>query len=287
MSDKHHINRINQWAKHLGLVDVNDLDWIPDNVVKIVNFIERGSYSNATKEAHLFTLVKVLKEFDDPRVQQVMINARQYLSHNNKQRNKQEMDASEVKSWRDHAYFKKKFLAIAGDYTIDALILGLYTMIPPIRNDYNGMRVVMNTDPYKFKNEKENYMIINDDGFYLVMNDYKTKKIYGSKVIDLLNNLLPDEVLDEIRFMKKYIIKSIEINPRPYLLGDKALTKRQVILGLERNFKQEEITPTIGIMRSSYITWIHTDYNKYSIKKVIAEIMGHDLMTAERDYKKL
>ena len=287
MSDKHHINRINQWAKHLGLVDVNDLDWIPDNVVKIVNFIERGSYSNATKEAHLFTLVKVLKEFDDPRVQQVMINARQYLSHNNKQRNKQEMDASEVKSWRDHAYFKKKFLDIAGDYTIDALILGLYTMIPPIRNDYNGMRVVMNTDPYKFKNEKENYMIINDDGFYLVMNDYKTKKIYGSKVIDLLNNLLPDEVLDEIRFMKKYIIKSIEINPRPYLLGDKALTKRQVILGLERNFKQEEITPTIGIMRSSYITWIHTDYNKYSIKKVIAEIMGHDLMTAERDYKKL
>jgi hypothetical protein len=145
----------------------------------------------------------------------------------------------------------------------------------------------MNTDPYKFKNEKENYMIINDDGFYLVMNDYKTKKIYGSKVIDLLNNLLPIEVLDEIRFMKKYIVKSIEINPRPYLLGDKALTKRQVILGLERNFKQEEITPTIGIMRSSYITWIHTDYNKYSIKKVIAEIMGHDLMTAERDYKKL
>jgi hypothetical protein len=287
MSDKHHINRINQWAKHLGLVDVNDLDWIPDNVVKIVNFIERGSYSNATKEAHLFTLVKVLKEFDDPRVQQVMINARQYLSHNNNQRNKQEMDASEVKSWRDHAYFKKKFLDIAGDYTIDALILGLYTMIPPIRNDYNGMRVVMNTDPYKFKNEKENYMIINDDGFYLVMNDYKTKKIYGSKVIDLLNNLLPDEVLDEIRFMKKYIVKSIEINPRPYLLGDKALTKRQVILGLERNFKQEEITPTIGIMRSSYITWIHDVYNKYSIKKTVAEIMGHDLMTAERDYKKL
>ena len=287
MSDKHHINRINQWAKHLGLVDVNDLDWIPDNLIKIIGFIERGTYSNATKEAHLFTLVKVLKEFDDPRVQQVMIKARQYLSHNNNQRNKQEMDASEVKSWRDHAYFKKKFLDIAGDYTIDALILGLYTMIPPIRNDYNGMRVVMNTDPYKFKNEKENYMIINDDGFYLVMNDYKTKKIYGSKVIDLLNNLLPIEVLDEIRFMKKYIVKSIEINPRPYLLGDKALTKRQVILGLERNFKQEEITPTIGIMRSSYITWIHDVYNKYSIKKVIAEIMGHDLMTAERDYKKL
>ena len=287
MSDKHHINRINQWAKHLGLVDVNDLDWIPDNLIKIIGFIERGTYSNATKEAHLFTLVKVLKEFDDPRVQQVMIKARQYLSHNNNQRNKQEMDASEVKSWRDHAYFKKKFLDIAGDYTIDALILGLYTMIPPIRNDYNGMRVVMNTDPYKFKNEKENYMIINDDGFYLVMNDYKTKKIYGSKVIDLLNNLLPDEVLDEIRFMKKYIIKSIEINPRPYLLGDKALTKRQVILGLERNFKQEEITPTIGIMRSSYITWIHDVYNKYVIKKAIAEIMGHDLMTAERDYKKV
>jgi hypothetical protein len=287
MSDKHHINRINQWAKHLGLVDVNDLDWIPDNLIKIIGFIERGTYSNATKEAHLFTLVKVLKEFDDPRVQQVMIKARQYLSHNNNQRNKQEMDASEVKSWRDHAYFKKKFLDIAGDYTIDALILGLYTMIPPIRNDYNGMRVVMNTDPYKFKNEKENYMIINDDGFYLVMNDYKTKKIYGSKVIDLLNNLLPIEVLDEIRFMKKYIVKSIEINPRPYLLGDKALTKRQVILGLERNFKQEEITPTIGIMRSSYITWIHDVYNKYVIKKAIAEIMGHDLMTAERDYKKV
>ena len=288
MSNKHHFNRINQWAKYLGLSDVSDLDWVPTNLVKIIDYIENKSgYSSSTKESHLFTLVKVLKEYQDNRLPQVMMKARQYLSYNNQERNKQEMDESELKSWRQHSYFKKKFLEIVGDYTTDSLILGLYTLLPPIRNDYNSMKVVMNEDPFKYKGKSDNYMVINQDGFYLVMNDYKTKKIYGSKVIDLFNELLPIEVRKEIDFMKKYIEESLKQNPREYLLGNKPLTKRQVILGLQRNFKDEGISPTIGIMRSSYITWVHDSYNKYSIKKAIAEIMGHDLNTAERDYRKV
>jgi hypothetical protein len=78
----------------------------------------------------------------------------------------------------------------------------------------------------------------------------------------------------------------LKFHPRAYLLDEAPLTKRQVITGLERNFKQEGITPTIGIMRSSYVTWIHDTYPKYGIKKAIAEIMGHDVSTAERDYRK-
>jgi hypothetical protein len=271
----------------LGLVDVNSLDWVPDNLINIVDFIEnRSKYSPQTIESHLFTLVKVLKEYEDKRVESVMRKARQYLSYNNQERGKQTMDKSELKSWKNHAYFKKKFLDIAGEGTIEALILGLYTMVPPLRNDYNAMRVLMNEDPFKYKGQKENHMIINPDGFFLVMNDYKTKAIYGSKVVDLMNDILPDEVLKEIKYMKKYIEQSIKAFPRPYLLGEKPMTKRQVILGLERNFKKEDITPTIGIMRSSYITWIHNTYPKYAIKKAVAEIMGHDINTAERDYRK-
>jgi hypothetical protein len=105
-------------------------------------------------------------------------------------------------------------------------------------------------------------------------------------VVDLLNDTLPVEVLKEIKYLKKYIEQSLKFYPRPYLLSEKPLTKRQVILGLERNFKQEGITPTIGIMRSSYITWIHDAFPKYAIKKAVADIMGHDLSTAERDYRK-
>jgi len=287
MSDKHHLNRINQWAKHLGLSDVKDLDWVPENLVKIVDYIENKSgYSTQTKESHLFTLVKVLKEYGDPRTDKVMRKAKAYLNHNNQERAKQSFDKSELKSWRPHSYFKKKFLDVAGEYTIEALILGLYTMIPPIRNDYNYMKVIFNENPYKFKNEKENYMVINDDSFFLVMNDYKTKKIYGSKVIDLLSETLPEEILKEIHYMKKYIEQSMKFYPRTYLLGETPLTKRQVILGLERNFKKDGITPTIGIMRSSYITWVHDAFPKFAIKKAIAEIMGHDVNTAERDYRK-
>ena len=286
-SDKHHLNRINQWAKHLQLSDVKDLDWVPENLVKIIDYIEnRSKYSPQTKESHLFTLIKVLKEYSDPRVPQVMVKARQYLSYNNQERNKQTMDKSELKSWRPHSYFKKKFLDIAPEGTIEALILGLYTMVPPLRNDYNAMKVVQGEDPFKFKGQKENHMIINPDGFFLVMNDYKTKKIYGSKVIDLFNDTLPDEVLKEIKYLKKYIEQSLKVFPRPYILSEKPLTKRQVILGLERNFKKDGITPTIGIMRSSYITWIHNTYPKYAIKKAVADIMGHDINTAERDYRK-
>lgn len=286
MSNKHHYNRINQWAKYLGLSSIENLDWVPLNLKKIVDFIEKTGYSTATKESHLFTLVKVLKEYEDNRVQQVLQLARQYLTHNNKQRNNQTMDEAEIKNWKDHFHFKKKFLEVADDGTVDSLILGLYTMIPPIRNDYNAMRVVIDEDPFKFKGKEENYIVINSDGFYLVMNDYKTKKIYGSKVIDLIDNRLPIEILKEIQYMKKYIENSIKASPREYLLGEKPLTKRQVILGLERNFKEEGIRPTIGIMRSSYVTWIYDNFNRLNVKKAIAEIMGHDVNTAERDYYK-
>ena len=56
------------------------------------------------------------------------------------------------------------------------LLLGLYTYINPVRADYFACRLY-ESDP---KSETENYMVLSEENPRLVLNDYKTKKKYGT-----------------------------------------------------------------------------------------------------------
>lgn len=81
----------------------------------------------------------------------------------------------------------------------DKILLLLYTVVPPQRNDYWKLHLINNNE----LPETENYLVL--DQKMIVLKNYKTFSTYGTMMI-----LLPDEIM-------KVIHKSLIKNKRKYL----------------------------------------------------------------------
>jgi len=69
----------------------------------------------------------------------------------------------------------------------DKVILALYTLFPPRRNDYTNMLVVDTFD--KTKADTQNYLVVLGDTMFFVFNEYKTAKTYGSQTFSVPKEL--------------------------------------------------------------------------------------------------
>ena len=78
------------------------------------------------------------------------------------------------------------------DTLLDFVILSLYTLIPPRRNEYFKMEVVSSPDDVK---EGKNYLVWSPKKKFFVFQDYKTKKAYGKETIPI-----PPKLQDVIKF---------------------------------------------------------------------------------------
>ena len=75
----------------------------------------------------------------------------------------------------------------------DKLLLAMYTLIPPVRSDYNALRIVRNEDEYmEFRDD--NLLYMSDDICFIELVKYKTDKVYGR-----MRGILPDNLVDIIR----------------------------------------------------------------------------------------
>jgi hypothetical protein len=112
----------------------------------------------------------------------------------NEQQSKAMMTLSEISKIRD----------VLPDDSEAKLIIALYTMIPPVRNNFYHVRLYKEQP----KDDEDNYMVLNDDPA-LYLNKYKTAKHYDTIKIEL-----PDQLVDLIH-------KSLDRNPREYLFVNK------------------------------------------------------------------
>lgn len=158
------------------------------------------------------------------------------------------------------------------------LILNLYFLIPPIRNDYVIVDVY-DTLPF-FTSKEKNYISLNDNT--LLINRYKTDRKYGS-----INVKLPITITDII---KKVMSKRQELFPT--LAGETALllnndlkrmSKVNLIQNLNTIFKRNV---SVTMLRKSYIS------EKYPVEYTIedmekdARIMGHSVALQQSTYRK-
>ena len=86
------------------------------------------------------------------------------------------------------------------DGSMTKLLISLYTMIPPIRSDFDNVKI-FDEKPKKYD---QNYLVLNKRP-QLVISQYKTANRYDSNIIDL-----PDELVRQIKI-------SLKIHPREYL----------------------------------------------------------------------
>lgn len=152
------------------------------------------------------------------------------------------------------------------------LIISLYTLIPPMRDDFGNVRIVSDESEM---NEEDNYYCTKSSKFYF--NHYKTLNHYGKLVYEVPNKL-------------SLIIKdSLLQNPRPYLITknnntSKSPYKDGKLSQLVRKYFKCTEPITINALRHSFETYMCEYGLEFTLpeKLYINKIVGHD--SNQRDY---
>lgn len=158
------------------------------------------------------------------------------------------------------------------------LVLNLYTLIPPIRNNFVDVLVYEKEVCMK---EDKNYIFLKDNK--LILNNYKTKGKYGASTINL-----PDKLVEIIRTWMKLrvqIYKEIEDN-HELLFNTKVITPM-----VRRNFSKyiHRIlgkNVSVQMLRKIYLSEKYPVNHSGAEMKEDARIMGHSIQTQQTVYRK-
>ncbi len=168
------------------------------------------------------------------------------------------------------------------------VILNLYTLSPPLRNDYAGEMLLLKSETEGGKGKKSgtdvnvncNKIVL--DKKELTLCDYKTSKTYGKKVIILSDDLI-DILNSWLAIRKEHDIKS------KYLLikitnYDEYMSKNLLTKYLNKIFHPKKVSSTI--LRKVYLSEKYPVVNTYREMQKDAYAMGHDINTAKMVYSK-
>ena len=189
--------KISAWEKKLPeLVKDNNYKWIAKNHKKIYEYI-RSKYTNKnTLKGHISVLAGILRELDTlPRVQQrySKISTDLCLELQDESK-KQELLPQRKQNFvlfqdivKRREQFRKLFEADKSNNknNLSYVLLSLYTMQPPLRQDYKDMQIV-DVLP---KNKKLNYLLHKNNKYYVVIRDDKVIQSHGSAQFELSNEL--------------------------------------------------------------------------------------------------
>jgi hypothetical protein len=154
----------------------------------------------------------------------------------------------------------------------ERLLLSFYTYLPPLRCDFNRVRIYRATVP--LNNMENNYIVLQPSASYLVLQEFKTQKHFSD-----YKKELPDDLVKELR-------KNLEKHPRDYLFTDRSgnpYLAKSYIQWANRVFaKALGKRMTISMVRHSFINSL--DFNKLTIaeKEQIAKDMAHSVGTQDR-----
>lgn len=165
--------------------------------------------------------------------------------------------------------------------TLDAsqkhLVLNLYYLIPPVRNDFVGTLVY--TYPPKVMNTTKNYIILSTKEF--VVNRYKTAGVYGTTKVEL-----PRALTDIINaHMKKRKLANPELKSRELLLNKNMAPMTQVNLTMYLNsIFGRNISSTM--LRKSYLTEKYPVTHTVNDMRQDARNMMHSVAQQQSTYRK-
>jgi len=151
--------------------------------------------------------------------------------------------------------------------SIERLLLSIYTLIPPLRADFNRVAIYKGVP----ENPEPNYLDLNKGE--LVLNEYKTEGKFGT-----YRKVLPNALLEEIK-------ASLQKEPRNWLFwnaNEEPFTPNAFVHFARRIFQKIFKKPlTINLIRHAFINSL--DFNHLSIKEkqLLGEEMRHSLVTQD------
>lgn len=159
---------------------------------------------------------------------------------------------------------------------LDFVVVSLYVLHPPVRADYEHMRVFID-DSHVPHDIKENYCVLQTDPRF-VFQQYKTFKYKGVTVVPIdpeLHNILLDwiEVNPSDYLLSSYVVSKKEYKP----FTDTTLCKRVTSIFM----KYSQIPVTINTLRHSFISFMSRNDQDSIRKRDNANKMMHSIGMAE------
>lgn len=258
------------------------------NILNIVNYIiDDSQYAKTTKRDYLIIVCKTLEymKYYDTRDDIYKI-VKHYAKEHDDTEHLQELDENERQNYIQYDELYERVNTLMSEYNESPtlknirrlIILALYVLHPPIRNDYYNMKIIYNVED---DDNKNNFLLITDDytNMDIIINQDKVINLHGPVYIPIENPLLKRIIKTYIKF---YINKSIYLfenpNRTPY-------TKRQIQYIINKMFDHKVLT--IYNLRSAYITNFYNNHLGLLERSNLAKYMRHGKNTAELNYYKI
>jgi hypothetical protein len=260
--------------KLLGLVEMMNkpFDWIIDHPHECVEAVKDVHQAEQTQKAYIAAVKAMFKYNDDIRCKhpgkheewhKVYAEVDDKITQRYIDQKATTKDNENWVTW-DKVLEKEQELAKASYASKDHLLLAMYCLIEPLRQDFGAVKICTREPKNK---DEGNYMVLTKTNPRLVLNEYKTAKSYGKMMRKLPKNLVD-------------IIKaSLEKTPRDYLFADTEgkpykdnsytrFANRTLEKLFDKNF-------TVSMMRHSHINTI--DGNNTRQVFDAAKNMGHSV----------
>lgn len=169
------------------------------------------------------------------------------------------------------------------------LVLNLYTLLPPLRNDYANVKVIKNCEDFGEKDEcvDTEFNYINFCTKKLLLCTYKTRKFYGIKRVDIPGELF--EIIEEWERIKNiYFFQKNIANSQDFLLINttncEKMKSNSLTKYINRIFAPKKVSTTM--LRKIYLSEKYPVVVSYRDQTRDAMIMGHSLSMQKMVYSK-
>lgn len=281
---KNYIQRINR-LKKLYFPDDNDYIFIkkPNRLIKKINGSE---YPASTKRDYYIALYAVDAN------EKYKNEMYKFRDETNTKQGESKISEEKIKNYDTMKNLRKILDMMPEDtYTQvrDKLLISIYLLKPPIRNDLEGVSIFKKDLLHFHSNIKDslNYIQKKDKEFIFYLNQYKTVKKYGPKKIIYSKSEDPEiyNLFKKImKFNKPFLIVNDTNNNN---LDDKQISS--LIIKIFENYLNKHVS--INTIRHIYETELinSEEYKKMSMtqKKAKHDELMHDFTTAHTDYNKI
>jgi|SRR5579872_938424 len=262
----------------------NWLQKLKTNPRKIIHDIEEFYNNKNTLKSYFSRIIGFLKELksggDNVKMsvineyEKVMLDYNQILNDEREKNIKSNKEASKWISWDKILKLRDKLGSKANtkEKFQDYLILSLFTMLPPSRNDYATFLFKNKFSP-KLLNENKNYIVLDKpDNSEFIYNQFKTAKSHGSLQIVIpkkLYNILK-EWFTKYNTERKYLL----LNARGEPMTRKILSSRVTKIFKNNTGRDLNVNTLRHIFISSFLNNKNISYKQ---RKQIADLMMHSV----------
>ena len=300
---KNDIDRVNVWKKSIleGVLKTSNglgqspkpvqhdekFNWFFKHHKRVHDFIISNYTNLNSQRSHLSTLAKMYKVFKGT----YSYLYRKYSNESIKLQKKIENESldQKISDHRKYNYITIKQIEQQRDIleksfhefsaknktNLQYLLLCLYTLQPPLRQDYKNMLIVHDKVP----NKKDNFLLKKQNKYFIVIQHDKVIRQHGPATLQLNDQL--NTIIDE----------SLSCYPRHYLISlvscpDKPMSKHSFETLLKECFQNKNIG--VDLIRSAYIT---DKYNNKTLsmrqKEDLALKMRNSVRVAQTIYHKI